>query len=97
MVKEENIIAWARYNNLEFLQCACRFTEMISHEENKSVSKRLEMKELIKGFRKINPNIDMNIFRSVHNVNLATVIGYRKNDGDYIHSFLESYDDEGRE
>lgn len=91
MVKEEDIIEWARYNDLHFIQCACRFTENRTvDEEGVSNSKRQEMKELIKRFRTINPHIESNIFRSVENVNLNTVIAYKK-DGQ-IHHFLESYD-----
>lgn len=92
MVREADIIAWARYNDLHFLQCACHFTrknEETSEEE--MTSKRKEMKELISSFRKINSNIEMNIFRSVHNVNLETVIGYRK--GEYRYNFLDDYDE----
>ncbi len=77
MVKEADIIAWKRYNELQFIQCACRFTENCVLGDNGGGSKRQEMKALIKKFRQINPNIDMNIFRSVHNVNLETIIGYR--------------------
>lgn len=92
MVREADIVAWVKYNDLSFLQCACHFTrknEETSKEE--SESKRREMKELISSFRKINSNIEMNIFRSVHNVNLETVIGYRK--GDIKYNFLDDYDD----
>lgn len=92
MVRESDIISWARYNGLEFLQCACKFTKdnsLQSDEEMKS--KRKEMKELISRFRMINSNIEMNIFRSVHNVNLETVIGYRKGDSKY--NFLDDYND----
>lgn len=91
MVHEADIIAWKNYNGLEFLQCACRFTEnTVPHESGGG--KRQEMKELVAKFRKINPNIDMNIFNSVHNVNLETIISYR--DGETRHSFLDSYDSE---
>ncbi len=76
-VKEESIIAWKNYNQLEFLQCACRFTENI---ENGTVdSKRQEIKKLIKELKKIYPTIDTNIFRSTYNVNLDTLIEYKKN------------------
>ena len=89
-VREADILAWKRYNSLNFIQCACRFTENCVLGDNGGVSKRLEMKELIKKFRQINPNIDISIFNSVHNVNLKTVIGYRS--GDECHSFLDTYD-----
>lgn len=92
MVRESDIKAWVRYNDLKFLQCACKFTE--ESENNQSdrelLSKRKEMKELISSFRKINSNIEMNIFRSVHNVNLETVIGYHKGENKY--NFLDDYD-----
>ncbi len=92
MVREADIKAWVRYNDLKFLQCACKFSE--AAEGNQSgmelLSKRKEMKELISSFRKINSNIEMNIFRSVHNVNLETVIGYHK--GDTKYNFLDDYD-----
>ncbi len=91
MVREADIIAWARYNDLHFLQCACHFTKKNEeHSEEEMTSKRKEMKELISHFRKINSNIEMNIFRSVHNVNLETVIGYHK--GDFKYNFLDDYD-----
>ena len=88
-VKERDIIAWAKYNGLTFLRCACRFTADSAFDE--SLSKRKETKELIKYVRKINPCVDDNIFRSLHNVNLATIIGWRDADGGEIHSFLEDY------
>ena len=89
LVKEDAIIAWAKYNELRFLNCACRFTEKTSYDEDTS-SKRKEMKQLIKTLKQVNPNVDMNIFKSLENVNLDTVIAYRK-DGK-MHSFLEEYD-----
>lgn len=93
MVREADIKAWVRYNGLEFLQCACAFTKASeSQSDTELLSKRKEMKELISSFRKINSNIEMNIFRSVHNVNLETVIGYRK--GDVKYNFLDDYDKE---
>lgn len=93
MVKEADIIAWARYNGLQFIQCACRLTENCVLGDSGGTSKRQEMKALIKKFRQTNPNIDQNIFNSVENVNLNTIIGYRK-DGNY-HSFLDIYQGDG--
>ena len=90
MVKEADVIAWARYNGLHFLQCACRFTEQCTDEAHASKSKRTEMKQLIASFREISPNIEKNIFNSVHSVNLDTLIGWRR--GDNRHSFLDDYD-----
>ncbi len=91
MVREADIIAWARYNGLEFLQCACRFTEKCAGGDGVGISKRQEIKELLKKLRADNPLIDMNIFRSAENVNLETVISYHK--GEDHHSFLDDYED----
>jgi len=88
-VHEEDVIAWAKYNDLHFIQCACKITEKI--EQGTGGSKRHEMKMLVKQLKTINPNFDLNIFTSLHNVNLDTVIGYRENGK--RHSFLENYDD----
>lgn len=97
LVKEKDILDWKRYNNLQFLQCACRFTEQIAKdkamEETVHTSKRQEMKELIERFRQVNSHIDMNIFKSVENVNLDACIGYVK--GKERHHFLEEYDEIG--
>jgi tRNA 2-thiocytidine biosynthesis protein TtcA len=91
MVREADIIAWKRYNSLSFIQCACRFTENCVLGDNGGTSKRQEMKELIKRLRQTNPNIDISIFNSVHNVNLKTIIGWH--DGTVGHSFLDGYSD----
>lgn len=91
MVKEKDIIAWARHNELEFIQCACRFTENSAKGDDTGVSKRQEMKMLIKQFRRTSPYIDMNIFNSVQNVNLTTIIGYHDNENTY--NFLDDYDE----
>ena len=88
LIKEADIISWVKSNELTFINCACRFTEKNSKEEENS--KRKEMKNLINHFRKINKNIDYNIFKSVENVNLDTIIGYRKDGQTY--SFLDDYD-----
>jgi len=90
MVKEADIIAWRRYNELEFIQCACRFTENCMLGDNGGGSKRQEMKVLLKKLRQTNSHIDMNIFRSIHNVNLDTIIGYHTEQEK--HSFLDDYD-----
>ena len=90
LVKESSIISWRNTNDLTFINCACRFTEGCSLI-NDGTSKRKEVKELIKNLRKINPNVDHNIFKSLDNVNLNCVLGTKK-DGIY-HSFLENYDD----
>ena len=90
LVKEADIIAWKRYNDLQFIQCVCHFTENNVPGDSTGGSKRQEMKALVKKFRQTNPNIDMNIFASVHNVNLETIIGYRN--GKETHNFLDDYD-----
>ncbi|MEM1485509.1 ATP-binding protein [Oscillospiraceae bacterium PP1C4] len=91
MVREADILAWKKYNDLKFIQCACRFTENCVLGDNGGGSKRQEMKVLIKKFRQTNSHIDINIFKSVHNVNLDTIIGYYDKDGQ--HSFLDDYDE----
>lgn len=90
LIREADIIHWMHYNELHFIQCACRFTEnCASCGGTEKGSKRAEIKELIKELEKKNPSVAMNIFRSVENVNLATVIAYKK-DG-VKHHFLEDY------
>ena len=89
MVREADIIKWKNYNNLNFLQCACRFTENSAHDE--LLSKRAEVKSIISGLEKENSQVGVNIFRSIHNVNLKTIIGYIDSDGKK-HSFLDDYD-----
>ena len=91
LVREEDIIHWMNYNDLHFIQCACRFTESCaSCGGTEKGSKRAEIKDLIRELRKKNPYIEKNIFRSVENVNLNTVIGYKKNG--VRHHFLDEYD-----
>ena len=107
LIRENDIIHFAKYNELEFLRCACRFTEMIEEERRlkaakmgvnyndmldmESTSKRKEIKNLIAELHKVNPFVEKNIFRSVENVSLNTVIAYKK-DG-VTHHFLDTYND----
>jgi tRNA(Ile)-lysidine synthase TilS/MesJ len=94
LVKEADIIAWSRYNDLQFIQCACRLTENCTICDNGGGgSKRQEMKALIKKFRQTSPVIEKNIFRSVHDVNLDTIIGYHNKNMKY--NFLDDYDSKG--
>ena len=86
LIKEKDIIAWAKYNNLEFINCACKFTE-----KNAIEGKRQEVKNLIKDLRTKSKYIDQNIFKSTENVNLNTILGYYKNDEKY--NFLDDYDE----
>ena len=91
LVREDDIIHWARYNDLHFIQCACRFTEnCASCGGTEKGSKRAEIKELIRDLEKKSPYIAKNIFRSVENVNLNTVIAYKK--GGVRYHFLDDYD-----
>jgi len=92
-VHEENIIAWAQYNGLEFIRCACRFTENYAKNDHGDGggSKREEVKILLKTLRRDNPNVEKSIFSSIQCVNLNTMIGYKK-DG-IEHSFLDDYDE----
>lgn len=91
LVREDDIKAWRDYNGLHFIQCACKFTDTCTtcnNEENRS--KRVEIKELIKTLKKTNPFVEGNIFKSVENVNLDTVICYKQKG--VRHHFLDEYD-----
>lgn len=85
LVKEKDIISWKNNHELKFLNCACRLTE----NQEEFASKRKEIKDFLKEYKKINPNIDINIFRSVENVNLNTLVGYHKDE--QYHHFLDNY------
>lgn len=92
LIREEDIIKWRDYNELRFLQCACKFTEECATADKEQMSKRKETKKIIAALKEINPFVESNIFNSVGNVNLSTVIAYKK-DG-VRHHFLEEYDKE---
>lgn len=89
LIREDEIKRWRDYNHLTFLQCACKFTENCAVNEKENLSKRLEIKNMIREMKKINPQVESNIFKSVENVNLDTVIAYKKNS--VKHNFLECY------
>ena len=93
LVREDEIKHWRDYNDLHFIQCACKFTDTCTTcaPDSRSVSKRLEVKNLIADLKKINPQVEKNIFRSVENVNLSTVIAYKQNGT--VHNFLDTYDE----
>ncbi len=93
LVREDDIKHWRDYNNLHFIQCACRFTETCTTcaDDGSSVSKRMEVKNLIKKLKETNPHVESNIFNSVENVNLSTIVAYKK-DG-VEHHFLDHYDE----
>lgn len=91
LIREDDIKAWRDYNDLHFIQCACKFTDTCTtcnNEENRS--KRVEIKELIREMKKKNPFVEANIFKSVENVNIDTVVAYKQNG--CKHHFLEQYD-----
>ena len=92
LVREDDIKAWRDYNGLHFIQCACKFTDTCTtcnNEENRS--KRVEVKELIRTLKKTNPFVEGNIFKSVENVNLDTVVCFKEKG--IRHHFLDTYDD----
>jgi len=89
-VHEDAIIAWKNYNNLEFIQCACRFVEKRdSSDDGIGESKRQEIKFLIRDLKKVNPLVDSNIFNSIHAVNVDTMPGYKMNGQEF--SFLDNF------
>lgn len=93
LIREDDIKAWRDYNELQFIQCACKFTDTCASEacltSEKTSSKRLETKHIIAELKKTNPYVESNIFKSMQNVNLETVIAYKDKDG--THSFLDNY------
>ena len=89
-VHEEDILAWVKYNDLKFINCACRFTENCSINDE-SDSKRLEIKNLVKKLKEKNPSVDYNIFKALDNVNLNCVLGTKKDS--VYKSFLDTYDE----
>ena len=84
-ILEDDILRWMKYNNLEFIRCACKFTEKATCDDGNS--KRLETKLLIKELKKTNPQIETNLFNSIHRCNVDTLVGYKQNGEE--HSFLE--------
>lgn len=89
-INEQDIINWTKYNGLQFIQCACRFTEKCAENEDDHTSKRQEIKMLIKRLKRENPNIEKSIFNSLHSVCIETFPGYKA--GGELHSFLEDYE-----
>ena len=90
LVREDDIKAWRDYNDLHFIQCACKFTDTCTTCNNgENTSKRLEIKQLIKTMKETNPYVEGNIFKSVENVNLDTVIAYKSKG--VKHNFLDNY------
>ncbi len=89
LIREDEIKRWRDYNGLTFLNCACKFTEQCAVNPMENLSKRVEIKNMIRELKKTNPQVESNIFKSVQNVNLDTVIGYKKDS--VKHNFLEFY------
>lgn len=87
-IRERDIVGWKNYHRLEFLQCACRFTEGAERKEINS--QRSETKKLIRSLLSYNPQVEKNIFKSAENVTLDMILGYKK--GGVRHSFLDDYD-----
>ena len=93
LIREKDIKAWAKYNDLHFIMCACRFTEACSVDNEINLSRRLTTKKLIEELKKnYNENVEKNIFAAASNINMDMILGFKK-DG-VKHSFLETYDDE---
>ena len=90
LVREDDIKAWRDYNGLHFIQCACKFTDTCTTCNNENRSKRVEIKELIQTLKQVNPYVEGNIFKSVENVNLDTVVAWKQH-GEK-HHFLDAYD-----
>ena len=90
LIREDDIKKWRDSNDLHFIQCACKFTDTCSTCGGENTSKRVEVKNLIRQLKETNPFVESNIFKSVKNVNLSTVIAYKK-DG-VKHHFLDDYD-----
>jgi len=95
LIREKDINAWKKYNDLTFIMCACRLTEQINEVNEENVSQRLATKKLIQTLKKeYNENVEKNIFASSSNINMNMILGYKK-DG-IKHSFLDTYDEEGK-
>ena len=94
LIREDDIKAWRDYNGLHFLQCACKFTDTCTTcaPDSRTVSKRMEIKQLIAKLKLVNPQVEYNIFKSVENVMLNQVIAYKDDEG--RHSFLERFKEE---
>ncbi len=93
LIREKDIKAWAKYNDLHFIMCACRFTEACSVDNEINLSRRLTTKKLIEELKKnYNENVEKNIFAAASNINMDMILGFKK-DG-VKHSFLETYDEE---
>jgi len=95
LIREEDILHWRDYNELHFIQCACHFTDTCSscREDGTAASKRMETKQIIAQMKQYNPFVESNIFKSVTNVNLSTIVAYKDKKG-VVHNFVEEYENE---
>jgi len=89
-IHEDDVIAWSRHHGLEFLQCACRFTEAHGDDWREGGTKRQEVKQMIRRWKQENPNVEKSIFHALHTVNVDTFPGWKSQGTE--HSFLERYD-----
>ena len=89
-VLEQDILRWKEFNGLEFIACACKFTRELTGSDDDTFSARKRVKELIAALKKENPNVENNIFQSIHNVQLDTLAEYKQ--GGVKHSFLEKFE-----
>ena len=90
-INEDDIIEWKKANDLKFINCACRFTEMCTLESGNEQSARAQTKKLIKSLKDKIPDVEHHIFKSIHNVNIDTFVGMKK-DGKYF-DFKQMYDE----
>ena len=88
-VNEQDVLKWKEGNGLDFIACACKFTENTAKEAVFSARKRV--KQLIVELKKENPCVEDNIFQSIHNVQLDTLVRYKTNGTEV--SFLQKFDD----
>lgn len=89
-IHEDNVIAWARYNGLSFIQCACKLTKAIAAGDDVVASKRQEVKLLLRELKKTNPDVEKSVFRAIHKCSLDTMVGFKYRGQE--HSFLDFYD-----
>ena len=91
-ILENDILRWQEYNHLQFIACACKFTQNLTGGDEDTFSARRKVKALIAELKKENEGVENNIFQSIHNVQLDTLAEY-KQDG-VKHSFLERFNKE---
>ncbi len=89
-ILERDIVRWQEGNGLQFIACACKFTQKTTGGDDDTFSARKRVKEWISALKEENPNVENNIFQSIHNVQLDTLAEY-KSEGEK-HSFLEKFD-----